>query len=66
MSGFSDRPPLGTPEAVIVTVFDESVLSKEYMDRIKENRRDYATRHGVWPGVGFLVTKNDLCSQQAT
>lgn len=64
MSSSSDRPPPGTPEAVIVTVFDESVLSKEYMDRIKENRRDYATRHGSCPCVwGFWVTMNDLCSQ---
>ncbi|SLM33395.1 aspartate aminotransferase [Lasallia pustulata] len=46
MSGSSDRPPLGTPKSVIVTVLDESIMSKEYVDRIKENRRDYATRRG--------------------
>jgi mannan polymerase II complex MNN11 subunit len=40
------RPP-GTPEVVIVTVFDHEKMSKEYIGRIKENREDYAQRHGI-------------------
>lgn len=56
MSGSSDRPPLGTPKSVIVTVLDESIMSKEYVDRIKENRRDYATRRGLCPGMWGLWT----------
>lgn len=46
MSSSPDRPPAGTPEAVVVTVLDPDSMSKEYMDRIKENRINYADRYG--------------------
>ena len=46
-SGSSSRPriPAGTPEVVIVTTLDPH-LSQSYKSSIKENRRDYASRHG--------------------
>ena len=37
--------PLGTPEVVIVTVI-EPELSIDYVEQIKENRDEYAARHG--------------------
>lgn len=46
MSSSPDRPPAGTPESVVVTVLDPDSMSKEYMERIKENRIDYADRYG--------------------
>ncbi len=46
LSSSSDRPPAGTPEAVVVTLLDPDSMSKEYMSRIKENRIDYADRYG--------------------
>jgi len=40
------RPPSGTPEAVIVTVLDSTGMSDGYIEKIKDNRIDYAARHG--------------------
>ncbi|MCJ1362944.1 hypothetical protein MMC16_002050 [Acarospora aff. strigata] len=40
------RPPPGTPEVVIVTVLDRTGMSDGYIEKIKENRNDYAARHG--------------------
>lgn len=42
-----DRIPGGTSEAVIVTLIDPEHMSNEYISRIKENRQDYADRHGI-------------------
>lgn len=42
-----DRIPGGTSEAVIVTLIDQEHMSKEYISMIKENRQDYADRHGI-------------------
>ena len=41
--------PAGTPPVVIVTVFDEQHMSKQYIEKIKANREDYSTRHGQTP-----------------
>ena len=41
--------PLGTPTAVIVTVLDDGLMSSEYIQKIKANREDYASRHGTNP-----------------
>lgn len=38
--------PPGTPPIVIVTVFDQQRMSDEYIQKIKANREDYATRQG--------------------
>ncbi len=35
------------PDIVMVTVFDEKTMSKEYIRMIKANREDYAARHGM-------------------
>ncbi|KAI4241523.1 MAG: hypothetical protein L6R40_004502 [Gallowayella cf. fulva] len=48
--GGPERIPPGTPEVVIVTLIDEENMSKEYISKIQENRRDYAARH-VFPFV---------------
>ncbi|KAI4161761.1 MAG: hypothetical protein LQ342_004593 [Letrouitia transgressa] len=42
----AERIPPGTPEVVIMTLMDEENMSKEYINKIKENRKDYAARHG--------------------
>ena len=34
------------PSVVVVTIFDESVQSTEFIHQVKENRVDYARRHG--------------------
>lgn len=39
------RVPPGTPEVVIVTTVDPS-MSQSHKDKIMENRKDYAQRHG--------------------
>jgi len=44
--GGGESIPSGTPPVVIVTVVDESSYSKEYIKNIKENRIEYARKHG--------------------
>ncbi|KAI9749460.1 MAG: hypothetical protein M4579_006862 [Chaenotheca gracillima] len=39
-------PPPGTPSVVIVTPLDHKAYSKEYLDKIQENRIYYAEQHG--------------------
>ncbi|KAH0565916.1 hypothetical protein GP486_000696 [Trichoglossum hirsutum] len=45
-SSSSRRPPSGTAEVVLVTTIDDQGFSKEYIEKIKKNRLDYAERHG--------------------
>jgi mannan polymerase II complex MNN11 subunit len=47
--GGSDRIPSGTPPVVIVTVLDPDHYSKAYLESIKENRIEYAKKHGKAP-----------------
>lgn len=42
----SERIPSGTPEVVVVTLLDDATMSDEYRERIMENRRYYAQKHG--------------------
>ncbi|KAL8769074.1 MAG: hypothetical protein Q9209_004860 [Squamulea sp. 1 TL-2023] len=61
-SGGEDRIPPGTPEVVIVTLIDEENMSKEYIAKIQENRKDYAARHGYatfFPTVSSYPSIND-------
>lgn len=44
--GGSEKIPLGTPPVVIVTVLDPENYSKDYINNIKENRIEYAKKHG--------------------
>lgn len=46
LSSSPGRPPAGVPEVVIVTVLDRARMSEAYIDKIMENRDDYAARHG--------------------
>jgi hypothetical protein len=52
-----DRIPTGAPEVVIVTVLDPS-MSEEYVATVKENRQDYAKRHGTAPSACLVVVPN--------
>lgn len=40
--------PPGTPEVVVVTVLDKEKMSADYVTKIRENRADYAKRHGMF------------------
>ncbi len=44
--GGSERIPSGTSPVVIVTVLDPDSYSKDYVNNIKENRMEYAEKHG--------------------
>ncbi|TVY53143.1 putative alpha-1,6-mannosyltransferase MNN11 [Lachnellula cervina] len=44
--GGGERIPSGTPPVVIVTVVDEDNYSTQYIKNIKENRIEYARKHG--------------------
>jgi mannan polymerase II complex MNN11 subunit len=44
--GGSDGTPSGTPPVVIVTVMDVDNYSADYLESIKENRDEYAKKHG--------------------
>ena len=44
-----ERIPPGTPEVVIVTVIDEENMSKDYIAKVQDNRKEYAARHGTLP-----------------
>ncbi len=44
--GGSNGIPSGTPPVVIVTVLDPDSYSKEYIDNVKDNRIEYARKHG--------------------
>ncbi|KAI9839583.1 MAG: hypothetical protein M1819_002209 [Sarea resinae] len=62
-SSWADRPPAGTPEVVLVTTIDDKAYSKDYVEKVKRNRQDYASRHETLVGyVAFfpLVTDYDL------
>ncbi|KAL8993630.1 MAG: hypothetical protein Q9169_006205 [Polycauliona sp. 2 TL-2023] len=54
--------PAGTPEVVIVTMIDEEGMSEGYIEKVKENRRDYAERHGYttfFPSISSYPSIND-------
>ncbi|KAL9627813.1 MAG: hypothetical protein Q9204_006315 [Flavoplaca sp. TL-2023a] len=42
----AERIQPGTPEVVIVTLIDEENMSKDYITKVQDNRKDYAARHG--------------------
>jgi hypothetical protein len=46
LGGGSERIPSGTPPVVIVTVLDPESFNKDYINKIKENRIEYAKKHG--------------------
>ncbi|KAH8599149.1 galactosyl transferase GMA12/MNN10 family-domain-containing protein [Bisporella sp. PMI_857] len=55
--GGAESIPPGTPPVVLVTVLDgEALYSKEYIQDIKENRIEYAKKHGY---ATFFPTEND-------
>ena len=44
--GAKEEIPSGTPSVVIVTVIKTDGHSKEYLEDIKDNRIQYARKHG--------------------
>ena len=44
----AERAPPGTPETILVTLLDPDGMSKEYMNRIIENRKYYAAKQGQY------------------
>lgn len=44
---FGGGPPAGTPPVVIVTVMNPKAHTKNYLDTIKQNRDEYARKHGM-------------------
>lgn len=44
--GSSDGIPSGTPPVVIVTVLDVDHYGATYLESVKQNRDDYAKKHG--------------------
>ncbi|KAK0613768.1 galactosyl transferase GMA12/MNN10 family-domain-containing protein [Immersiella caudata] len=44
---YKSYAPTGNPPAVIVSVFDEMKYDKAYLDLIKDNRIQYAAKHGM-------------------
>ncbi|KAH8697678.1 putative alpha-1,6-mannosyltransferase subunit [Talaromyces proteolyticus] len=48
--------PSGTPTIVLVTLFDPDTLSEAYLQNIKNNREDYASRHGY---ANFFANASD-------
>ena len=64
----SNRVPPGTPEVVIVTVLD-SDMTKDYTEKIEENRGYYATKHGISTYRAIMALTQvsaNTCSPQAT
>jgi hypothetical protein len=51
-----ERIPAGTSPVVIVTVFDEENTSPDYVQKIKANREDYASRHGITAPLPVLFS----------
>lgn len=43
----SGHVPSGNPPVVIVTMFDSGAHPKEYITKLKENRKAYAAKHGT-------------------
>lgn len=63
--GGANGVPSGTPPVVIVTVLDTVGYSKEYQDSVKENRIQYARKHGKqmpceWLQLAVLLFKQEL------
>jgi len=46
ISGGKTVIPSGAPPIVIVTVLDQRGSNREYVDNVKENRLEYAKKHG--------------------
>lgn len=44
-----ERVPSGQPPVVIVTVIDPTQYSNAYLKTVKENREQYAAKHGALP-----------------
>ena len=67
LNGLSETFVPNGPQVVIVTVLDTENYSEQYMRRIKQNREDYAARHGTWRiGFVFVSIADHRSTHQAT
>lgn len=53
-------PPRGNPPVVLVTVLDESKYSKAYLETVKENRMQYAEKHGTFSPYQQIISHDAL------
>jgi len=58
--GGGDGVPSGTPSVVIVTVLDTQKNSKSYLAGVKENRIDYAAKHGTNFRTWYMILSSLL------
>lgn len=47
LGGGGESIPFGTPKAIVVTVLQPDVYSAHYIEDVKENRKEYAAKHGM-------------------
>jgi mannan polymerase II complex MNN11 subunit len=52
---YKSYAPTGNPPVVIVSVFDEMKYDKPYLDMIKDNRIQYAEKHGMLRSSLLLI-----------
>ena len=64
--GGKSHTPSGNPPVVLVTVLDEAKFKKDYLDTIKENRIQYAQRHGKSSQKVFFSSIWRSCSRLTT
>lgn len=50
------------PSVVLVTVFNEATMSETFIDQVKKNREDYASRHGYTTFFTNVSTYDSLFS----
>ena len=46
-SPYHERRPAGYPHVVLVTVLDTQNYNDKYLDTVRDNREEYAKRHGM-------------------
>ncbi len=57
LTGGLEAAPLGTPPVVIVTVLEPHAYGAQYIENIKENRNEYAKKHGkLFPRLWSSLT----------
>ena len=53
-----ERIPAGTADIVIVTVLDDALMSQDYIDKVVENRKYYAQKHGKYERTGVNASES--------
>ena len=53
---YKEYKPSGRPPVVVLSVLDEAKYSSTYLEAIKENRIQYAEKHGMQPHAMYRHT----------